>query len=95
MKLPSYDVPGGQSNINWPDHTHNSPTAVAFNPGTPSKVPTMYGRGKKKTLEAAEEFPRLFEQAQERATRKREESEFEERSREKSRRRAKQSERVA
>lgn len=42
MKLPSYDVEGGQHNISYDEFSHNSPTAVAFNPGTPTKVPTKW-----------------------------------------------------
>lgn len=42
MKLPSYDVEGGQHNISYDEFTHNSPTQVAFNPGSPTKVPTKW-----------------------------------------------------
>lgn len=95
MKLPSYDVGNGQSNIEYSEFTHNRPFDPAYNPGRPSKTPTMYGLGKRKSFESALEFPQLFEQAQERATEKRKEREFDARIRERSRGRAKQSERAA
>lgn len=45
MKLPSFDRNDGREPISYEQHTHNSATAVAFNPGTPSKMPMSYPKG--------------------------------------------------
>lgn len=59
MKLPSYDVPSGQKNIEYSEFTHNRPQDPAYNPGRPSKVPTSYpksGAGKAKVGKVMHEY---------------------------------------
>lgn len=61
MKLPDYSTSNGQMNIDYSDFTHNSATAVAFNPNPPTKVPTSYGS--KKNLEGRRSARKAYEKA--------------------------------